>query len=403
MADSRPTSYTICLDISDACNLSCDYCFNKNKSGRLINPNEAIKALNVFFSCFPGGEKYFVDMSGKGEPLLALKTILTIAEWCHHKQDEIGREILPQFVCNGTLLTKEIADVLQSHGILFGISIDGAKRVHDAHRKTMEGKGTYDLAISHIANIENRDYIGCAATLTKNVFSLVGSIRTLSPYFKTISYRPVRGPDSFDLASERLWEIEYDRLTRELISEASENNDSTFLRLMNGEDYFGRFLCRAFGNQRVFNRCDGGSTRFAYDIDGHVYPCPASSEEGELAISNPSADFVKETLAQQANACLGCDFKFICGGECPLEKRQNGGKPNHVLCLFRQHLILLAFYIEETCFHINNKLFWELYSFVNEKNAREREDPKLRDFLNKHPNLTFTKGKLAFDESNKRY
>ena len=41
------------------------------------------------FKVFPDGKKYFIDLSGKGEPLFHLKEIVQIADWCKRKQDEI--------------------------------------------------------------------------------------------------------------------------------------------------------------------------------------------------------------------------------------------------------------------------------------------------------------------------
>lgn len=122
------------------------------------------------FQFFPGCEKYFVDMSGKGEPLLALKTIIGISRWCQTKQDKIRRQVLPQFVCNGTFLTQEIADTLQRHGILFGVSVDGNKMNHDLHRRDLNGAGSFDLIMKNVKSISHKEYIGCAGTLTKDVF-----------------------------------------------------------------------------------------------------------------------------------------------------------------------------------------------------------------------------------------
>ena len=126
----RPTSYSFCLNISDACNLRCDYCFNASKTGRLLSPAKADAFLDGMFAEFPDGEKYFVDMSGKGEPLLNLRTVLHVAGYCHAKSDELRREVLPMLVCNGTLLTPEVVSALQGSGILFGVSLDGLKDCH---------------------------------------------------------------------------------------------------------------------------------------------------------------------------------------------------------------------------------------------------------------------------------
>ena len=68
--------------------------------------------------------------------------------------NELNVEILVSFVSNGTLLTKEIAKILQNKGVLFGVSLDGNKYVHDLHRKNIKGEKTYDSIITNIESIE---------------------------------------------------------------------------------------------------------------------------------------------------------------------------------------------------------------------------------------------------------
>lgn len=395
----RPTSYTFCIDVSDACNLRCDYCFNQSKQGRVVDSKAAIEYLERMFTVFPNGEKYFVDMPGKGEPLLALKQILEIAEWCHAKQDEINKEVLPQFVCNGTLLAKDIATILQKHGILFGVSLDGNLAVHDKHRKDALGKPTYSLILSNVKAIEHREYVGCAATLTKDVFPLLEAIDDLSPIFNTLSFRPARGAFGFDEEAEKLWEKEYDLLAKRLVQNADAGETGLFLRLMNGEDYFGRFLCRAFNNIRVVSRCDASIARFALDIDGLVYPCPALTTfpGAALNISEPI-----ESLECKSDKCYLCDFYPICGGECPAVHAHfaDSESPN---CLFRKHLILLSAFIAEYAYVHNLAFAKEVSSFVDEKMKRSRADPRLAEYMSANPHLSFTEAKKNFDQLERRY
>ena len=77
----QTASVTFCLNLSDACNLACDYCFNGEKTGVSISVADCITFLDGCFSRFPNKEKYFVDLSGKGEPLFFLaqdSAILTV-------------------------------------------------------------------------------------------------------------------------------------------------------------------------------------------------------------------------------------------------------------------------------------------------------------------------------------
>lgn len=403
IAASKPTAYTFCVDVSDSCNLRCDYCFNETKTGKTIDAATAISYLEAMFHKYDSGEKYFVDMSGKGEPLLALKTVLEIARWCRRKQDEIRKEVLPQFVCNGTMLSPLVAEVLQNEGILFGVSLDGNKQVHDSHRRDANGNPTFDAIIDNVKSIRFRNYVGCAATLTKDVFPLVEAIDSLLPIFKTISFRPARGAYAFDDSSGKLWEDQYERLGFRLLKDIERGDASIFLALMNGEDYFGRYLVRAIGFKRTIARCDASISRFALDIDGKIYPCPACCEAGldvrSFVDGGLSAEF---SIEAQAKSCLGCNIKYFCGGECPINATHALGNED-ALCRFRRKLITIAMVLSETLRTTNTKLYDSLTVFCDEKILRQKANPKLAVFLNAHRNMSFTKAKAAFDKEYPSY
>jgi len=400
----RPKYYSFCLNISDQCNLHCSYCFNPDKKKKLMGPDEAVAALERFFSIFPNGEKYFVDLSGKGEPLLNKKAIAVVADYCHKKSDEIRREVLPMLVCNGTLLNEGNVEFLQNAGVLFGVSLDGPREIHDENRRTFTGEKTYDRIISNVKRIEHREYVGCAATLTSHVFPLTETIVELAETFNTLSFRLCRSKTlGLSQSSVAPWMREYDRLAKKLEADADVSDSKIFKCLMNGDDLFGRYLYRMFSNTRTLNRCDGMITRFTYDMDGHVYGCPASF--GMNAFST-GLENVKERqiseLWRQTTQCLACPFKLYCGGECAIEEEMHGGI-NKANCAFKIHLIRLASYLKIYVLRNNRDFFAELNAFCKEKRARYGIDQELRRFLEANPKLTFTEAKKVFDERVKRY
>lgn len=404
---SLPNYYTFCINLSDGCNFSCDYCFNQHKSNTMISGTTAIEFLEVMFKTFPNGDKYYIDLSGKGEPLLNIKTILEIANWRNKKQDEIKAEILIQFVTNGYLLNSITAKILQENNILFGVSLDGNKEIHNLHRKNKNGEDTYDFIIDNIRSINNRDYIGCAVTLTRNTFNLVNSIKELSQIFHTISYRPVRGSNiCFDIDSEKKWEKEYDNLFYFLKSEIYKGDDRFFKILMNGDDYFGRYLCRLFSNTRVITRCDSNINRFTINTaDKTIYGCPALSVISEQGISMKSAEDLaknrENNIKNSTMECINCEYKLMCGGECALERKENG-LPNENMCSFKKHLINLSSLLFLTCFEDNQQLFDKLVFFSIQKNKRNQKNTDLLNFIDKNK-LSFTEGKRIFDKINKMY
>lgn len=396
------TSYSICLDISNACNLNCSYCFNNSKDGKLIKYKDAIKLLEMFFKEFPDGQKYYIDLSGKGEPLLNVKTILRISDWCKNKQDEIRREILPQFVTNGTLLSPGIVSKLLDNGMLFGVSLDGDKVIHDLYRKDKSGKGTFDLIIDNVSKIENRDYVGCAVSITNNVFPLVKTIDYLKKYFKTISIRPVRGEFSIRGDSVEKWKREYDDLSVKILDEVGGGDTSTLFCLMNGEDYFGRYLNRAIGGFRTPIRCDAGISRFAFDVEGRLYSCPGMS--ADVSFSKDYSFLHKQdlTVMLKAQICKDCEFKLLCGGECEIVLLQKG-KVDDTLCDFRKHLILLSLFISEKIRLNYPDIFNELRKFSYEKLNRNLINPELESYLKSNPTKPFTQAKREFDKLFKKY
>lgn len=401
LSQIRPTTYSFCLNLIDSCNLRCDYCFNSEKSGRAIKVSDAIRHLENLFSLFPNGEKYIVDLSGKGEPLIVLKPIVQIARWCHQKQDKIQKEVLVQFVSNGTLLSPAIAKVLQAEGILFGVSLDGNKTTHDKHRKTKKGSPTFDCILNNLHSIKNRDYVGCASTITRDVFPLLETVKDLLKTFKTISFRPVRGSMRINEESSVAWQKEYERLTKALFEDSLQNDDSMFLALMNGDDYFGRFLCRAFGGQITINRCDGGIARFSVDNDGTIYPCSAAVKT-ELIIAKDPRESSDAMIRKQSLSCENCPFKFHCGGECLVELSYLGG-PSSPMCELKKKMIVLANWLERKILAENYPFHEKISNFVEEKMKRFSKNEELHLFIKEHPEMSFTTAKRVFDQINKKY
>ena len=392
---------TLSINLSNACNLACKYCFNDEKDGSSLKLDDVFRFIDNSFAQFPNKEKYIIDISGKGEPLLFLDKILKIKEYTIGISNRINREILVQFVSNGVLLTPVVAEVLQKNGILFGVSVDGNKKIHDLYRKTKDGKDTYDIIMNNIKGIENRSYVGLAATLTKEVFSLKDSLIELSEVFETIGYKPSRSSDvSFTEDTVYDWLEEYEQLTIFLRDQALNNNLKYLKILLNGDDYFGKFIRRVFLHQHFFCRCDAGLARFSLDKDGSIYICPAAYNNEKYRVGDNCKIDVKKSeklfyLHFSNEECNSCAFRYLCAKECLIELDANKG-PNKIMCTFKKYLILLAIYFYLELKEKNQEAFNEILSFCKEYGNRYRRDLKLENFL-KENNYPFVEGKKIYD------
>src|SRR5262249_30149363 len=59
---------------------------------------------------------------------------------------------------NGTLIDDDWIDFFARHSVTVGVSLDGPRDLHDAHRKYRNGAGSHDRVIAGIAKLQARDY-----------------------------------------------------------------------------------------------------------------------------------------------------------------------------------------------------------------------------------------------------
>jgi uncharacterized protein len=133
------------------CNLDCDYCYLPFRQSKQKITSEVLEQIfrRTFESSAVGD--YFTVVWHAGEPL-----VLPIAFY-RDAIDIIGRcnlrnvDVSHSFQTNGTLITPEWCDLIHEHHLRIGVSIDGPEFLHDRHRKTRSGRGTWGRVSRGIA------------------------------------------------------------------------------------------------------------------------------------------------------------------------------------------------------------------------------------------------------------
>lgn len=156
---SKITMFTI--EMTQQCNLRCSYCcYSGNYRDRRIHnmkeiPYDTLQMTVDFINTHYNkkAEKITVCFYG-GEALLARKKI----EWFVSKlRSFFNDKVIFSFSTNGLLLTEEVIDWLNTlPDTLVNVTIDGNKMMHDVHRKTLSGKGSYDIIIKNLRNFKNK-------------------------------------------------------------------------------------------------------------------------------------------------------------------------------------------------------------------------------------------------------
>lgn len=150
---SKITMYTI--EMTQQCNLRCSYCCfsgdyrdRRAHNAKEISYDTLQKAVDYINRHYDKEAEEITICFYGGETLLARKKI----EWLISELQTIFKaKVRFSFSTNGLLLTKEIVDWLNSlPNAVVNVTIDGNKIMHDAHRRTISGAGSYDIIIKNL-------------------------------------------------------------------------------------------------------------------------------------------------------------------------------------------------------------------------------------------------------------
>jgi uncharacterized protein len=135
-----------------ACNLDCSYCFFLSKAqlypGSKLRMDEAgLEAyISQLMEAQPGPE-VAVAWQG-GEPTLMGLAFFRRAVELVAQYRRPGVEIQYTIQTNGTRLDDEWARFFKDNGFLVGLSLDGPRALHDRHRRTKGGGGSFDQVLA---------------------------------------------------------------------------------------------------------------------------------------------------------------------------------------------------------------------------------------------------------------
>jgi uncharacterized protein len=140
------------------CNINCDYCYLPDRqSTRRLSLDTLGHIFRQFFaSSFVGPQLSIVWHAG--EPLVTPLSFYEAAFQKIRDLNVMNCDISHCIQTNGMLITQEWCNFIKQHSVNIGISIDGPAFLHDAHRKTRNGKGTHHK-VMHGISLLQRNHI----------------------------------------------------------------------------------------------------------------------------------------------------------------------------------------------------------------------------------------------------
>lgn len=292
---------------------------------------------------------------------------------CLELKEKYKIDVVPMLISNGVLLSKKMVKFLQDNLVLFGVSLDGTKDIHNLNRKDCFGNGTYDLISNNLLNIENNEFVGVSMTITPSFNGdIVECYQDMFKHAPTIAIRFKRNinidDDSFYRASYCIING-YRRLKDLLIDNLNDKKYDLFFAILNGDDAFAKIFIRVFTGFRVDRPCEGMLGRFTFQ-NNKVYPCAPSSDLRLFECDNIfENNLFDEIVRNSKKHCKDCFARYYCGGECPIVYHQRN-TIDQGLCDIKKCLVELS--INLIC-HIvnNNNVYVKIREFIYNKMIRD--------------------------------
>ena len=319
---------SVCLHICHDCNLKCTYCFGDGGTfcgeREYMNIKTATAAVDFLIAKSGKRKNLEMDFFG-GEPLLNFDTVKETVKYAREKEKTTGKLFKFTLTTNGVLLNDNSTEFLNKEMDNVVISIDGTKKVHDAIRKTINNKGSYDLVLKNAKRF--RSLRGDKSYYIRGTFTALNTdfakdILSLNDNgFDQISIEPVvlesKSPLAIKQSDIAIINNEYEKLAIEYISRRKTNKWFNFFHFMVDLNNGPCLKKRLTG-------CGAGDEYLAVSPKGELFPCHQFVGKREYVLGNVFEGSINEDIRNFFTSsnlltkpdCQSCFAKYFCSGGC---------------------------------------------------------------------------------------
>ena len=310
----------VTFQVTEACNLCCTYCYQIQKSPKIMSWDTAKACVDILFQMYYDNvagsfinqktEVIIFDFIG-GEPLLQVnlmdkiityffeRSIIEIPKW--------AETFMISFATNGTLMNRpEVQKFMKKYvnRLSASVSIDGMKEMHDACRVFPDGSGSFDLAYKAQKDLEKiyGRQAGTKATISRENMTMLP---------KTIKYYIEEGYTQINANTiyEPDWTTEDAQLYYTKLKEMAN------ILLPYNEHVHISLFDKTFFQPRTDMKqpwCGGYDSMLAFDTEGNMYPCirymesSLGSDAPPVIIGDAWHGMYYTKEQQEIHKCLAC-------------------------------------------------------------------------------------------------
>lgn len=332
---------TLVLNVNTGCNLSCTYCYKEDLTspakGEKLAFETARAGIELLLREGERRDRVSVVFFG-GEPLTNMALIRAATEYVERRCTEEGKALDLSLTTNATMLTEELVDWFDGHRFGISISMDGPQAVHDRRRKTIGGKGTYDVVAQKTRMLLERYRsrpVGARVTLTAGYTDveaihhhLKGEIGFSEVGFAPVTSNPV---DTFNLEGDEL---------RSLFASMKQLGFAYRDAALRGENIgfsnMHQLMSDLYEGRRKALPCGAGLGLLAVDHQGKLNLChrftgsemPTFGNVRDGIEKESLGRFLEEAMDRSGRGCSTCRIRNLCAGGCYHESYAQFGDPH---------------------------------------------------------------------------
>ena len=322
------------IDITSKCNLSCQYCLRDINAGAKSISEDILQAICQYITCYCEKRRpknVSIQFWG-GEPLLYIDLILKAVSWIRPSATKIHYSV----ETNGVLLTPEMQELLFSHKIGVGVSIDGFRSLQDAQRRFKGGLSSFSVIDENLRSALKiyGDGLGTITTITRNNMDAVEDIidyLACDLGIRNVKFNFVHASRFRDCSNLILTDWEAAETELRILHKIVElNKKGNSVSDYNIKVKLKNLLFLHYSDICISRGCHGGYRMIVFGMDGNYYPCELTDipmyRIGSIFDDIDFIDSIERSLtinkyfsAVDTSGCNDCEWFVYCRGGCTVK------------------------------------------------------------------------------------
>jgi len=346
------------LHITEECNMRCRYCY-VHHAPRYMSEETGRAAVRLALASeleYPG-----ISFFG-GEPLLCKELIYHLVEYAETLNSP--RKLMFKLATNGLLLDEVFLSFAAKNQIYIALSMDGIEQVHNMHRLTIGGAGTFN-EVSQAARKLLKVFPSSPVMMTINpdtAHLLCESVIYLYEFGFRYFVTAINYSADWDNAALKELKQSYEKLSKFYYQQTMREEDF-YISALDSKIY-----SHINRTNNCVDRCRIASHHISVDCDGTIYPCIQFVQHPDTKIGTVFTGIDRELKkaylltadSGEETACKSCAIRNRCNHFCACVNMRATGEANlvsPVLCAHERLLLPIADRLAEKLYRSKSALF----------------------------------------------